>query len=258
MVERIGDGAFMNILKISVCVAVGAIAATLSLSGSTSARAGEPATRPAASSSSASAAAAAVVSDFGLGGGGGGMGYYGGMQRGPHDWEDMMSFMSSNAPNRARVLNDLSTSSEPGLKHRLLMKWRAYNVMTERFPKMATLYVMRVRIEDDIFGLTMQAKQYPSSRAQIYTEIHDKVAALVDLGIQERKLRIEHMQDQIAMEKMKLTHDQDRRDDLVEERMTRLLDKIKNTSSSDGGHADASSAEDSPVMADVGLMIENQ
>ena len=118
---------------------------------------------------------------------------------------------------------------------------------------MANLYVFQARaIEDDIFGLTMQIKQYPQSRKQIYSDIHDKVGELVDLGIQERKPPIEHMQEMVASEEIELAHDTERRGDMIEERVGRLMDRINTSDSSP--RSEATPIDDSPMFADAGMV----
>jgi hypothetical protein len=241
------------VTTIGAMAAAAGFAVLLSAGGASPARADQSTTAPSASSpapasvSTSSPAESSAPPSFGFGGGGFGYGF----ARSPHDWEDMMSFMMLNAPNRARALTDLSLPPDNGLRRKLLGKWRIYNDLKRRFPEMATLYVKRTQMEDTLYQLAADARRFPNNRSAIYSEIHDKVGELVDLGIQERKLRIDRMQRMIGEEKLKLAHDQDRRDDVINERMNRLLVRMKNTSAE---HSELPQADTSTTLADADLM----
>ena len=126
-------------MKISMCVAVGALAAALAVGGSSRAHADEPSTRPAQARlrtrprrQARAAGLAMVILGLILGAtlaitGRGTTDF-----RALRDWEDMMNFINANAPNRARVLNDISQQPERGLRRRLIQKWHAYNYMQDR------------------------------------------------------------------------------------------------------------------------------
>jgi hypothetical protein len=143
------------------------------------------------------------------------------------EWDDMIDFMNQYSPNRARILNrDDLWENNIRARNAILKKWRDYKFVSEHFPEVAKLRVQRFQIEDQIFGLELQARRDPTILNTLRPQIHEKAAQLVSLSIQERQLRIAKMEKLIASEKQKLSEDQSQQDALIDQRTDRIMDRL--------------------------------
>ena len=144
------------------------------------------------------------------------------------EWDDMMQFLSENSPNRFRVINDRDVwSNNFPARMAILKKWRDYRFVAEHFPEVAVLRKQRFQVEDQIFGLELQAKHNPASINDLRPQIHDKAAELVKLSIQERQLRIDKLEKTLATERQKLTDEQSQQETLVDQRTDKIMNRLE-------------------------------
>ncbi len=143
------------------------------------------------------------------------------------DWDDMIKFLQTNAPHRARVIDETDAWDNPTARNALLKRWRDYRFVEEHFPEVADLRVKRFQIEDQIFGLELQVKRDPSILESIRPEIRLKAAVLVDLSIQERQRRIAKLQNLLQQEQQRLADEQTQQNAQVDQRTQRIMDRIE-------------------------------
>jgi hypothetical protein len=156
----------------------------------------------------------------------GGAGYMRAFSSG-QDWDDMVRFMQKNAPIRARVIDESDAWDNLTARNALLKRWRDYRFVEEHFPEVADLRVKRFQIEDQIYGLELQARRDPSVLESIRPQIRLKAAELVNLSIEERQLRIAKLQSLLAQEQKRLTDEQTQQDQEVNQRTQHIMERIE-------------------------------
>jgi hypothetical protein len=154
------------------------------------------------------------------------------------EWDEMMDFLRTNSPNRAKVLEDTDAYNSPR-RFAVLKRWRDYKFVTEHFPEIADLRVQRFQIEDALLGLQLQARRDPQHVQDLQPQVMAKVAQLVQLSIEERQRRIQKMEDLLGQERQKMAEDQANesqriadRTDAIMRRMTRTADRQLGTAGS--------------------------
>jgi hypothetical protein len=89
--------------------------------------------------------------------------------------------------------------------------------------------VQRVRVEDDIYGLVMQMpKDAPDAQQADKDALREQVGKLVELGITERRIRLQRLQETVDREQKKLAADTANPSALVEERLKTILKEENN------------------------------
>jgi hypothetical protein len=166
------------------------------------------------------------------------------------EWNDMMGFMQTVSPARANVLARTNLPVESPIRQGLIRRWRAYKFVRDHFPEMAQLQERRFTLEDDLFVLGMKEKDRetnPTSRTSdsaddLREKIHAKVTELLDLGIQEDRLRIEKLNRMLANANNTLAQDQAREPQAVELRTENLMGRFSHSTTRPSGaspHGDA-------------------
>jgi len=148
----------------------------------------------------------------------------------PDEWNEMMSFMEIYSPARWSVLQMTDLPEESTIRQGLIRKWRAYRFVKEHFPEMARLQERRFTLEDDLFKLAMDEKDWEKEGStpagdgeDIRERIHAKVAELVELGIQEDQLRIDRLNRMLGELHAKLAQDKASAQHRIDDRTERLM-----------------------------------
>jgi hypothetical protein len=145
------------------------------------------------------------------------------------DKTDAMIFMKEHSPNRFTAIDSLPEGERKTnvkeLAARNYLNWM--KVMRED-PELYAVILKRVAVEDDIFDLVTQLhKDSPEKVDATRAKLKDKVAALVDVGIEERRLRLKRLQKTVDEQQQKLADDSSHRDTLVSERLKTILSDEK-------------------------------
>jgi len=150
----------------------------------------------------------------------------GGMLRG--EWDEMMSFLAANSPNRARVLSQIDVwNNYPVIaRGEVLRKWRNYKFVSEHFPEAAPLRIQKFRVEDDLFGLELQVRADPSQLQDVRPQVRTKEAELVQLADQEHQLRIQKLEKLLAQERQKLADEQSQQEKLIDQRTDKMMQRL--------------------------------
>jgi hypothetical protein len=168
----------------------------------------------------------------------------------PEEMESAMNFMKEYSPKRWDAMQKLSKERQDLLKDAVYRRFRMLEVLRvtddQKFP-IYELQLKRVATEDEIFGLTRDLRTcVTGDESKIKAKLHDKIAELVDLGIQERKIRIARWQKQLSEEQEKLAHDVSSRDDVIRKRM-RVAEREDGTLGSDAADDANSQPANSPT-----------
>jgi ribosome assembly protein YihI (activator of Der GTPase) len=88
--------------------------------------------------------------------------------------------------------------------------------------------VKRVRLEDDLFALTMDAQSSGEAEsASIREKIRDKIAEIVNLDFSERQTRIEKLEKMLDDEKTRLAADQSSVDKIIDRRTDQIMNRLE-------------------------------
>lgn len=133
---------------------------------------------------------------------------------------DAVDFMKVHAPNRLKASANIRT---PEYKERferfIVNQKRNLDKLKTDSPKIYELRVQEMTINDDIFEICRQMRDASRNRrptAKLESDLHAKVEELFDIGIQERKVRIDRLEEMLAQQKKALESDQNNRDRMIE------------------------------------------
>jgi len=156
-----------------------------------------------------------------------------------YDKSQAMLYLKAHSPNRYKFIQDLPDgdrkSNVTEVAARRYVRWMQ---MMKEDQDLFQVVFKRIEVEDQIFGLVSQLRKDPSENQHaVETKLHDQVASLVDLGIQERQLRLDRLAKTVEDQKNKLAEDRANQANLVEERLNNILAEGKNLfpDSGDGG-----------------------
>jgi hypothetical protein len=140
------------------------------------------------------------------------------------EWADIQQFMKENSPRRWNAyINDLSDEQQGNLKRTIIRRYFALQLLKSSQPKMYQARLERMRVEDDVFGLRRDLKEAaPTEKGKIEAKLKSKLGKLVDLSVQEHRMRIERFQELIAHEQEQLSHEQNDRQHIIEEQLRKI------------------------------------
>ena len=147
----------------------------------------------------------------------------------PADIEEAMKFMKDHSHNRLAAIESMPDSDRKTrfkeISTRNFLSWDSIRLAD---PELYQVVVKRVELEDNVFGLTVQwhkdtAEEKPDTQAKL----RDEVGKLVDVGIQERQMRLDRLAKTVEDQQKILTTDKGNRDNLVEDRLKSVLGDSK-------------------------------
>jgi len=151
-----------------------------------------------------------------------GPGRFGGFWRRPptqEEWDAAIEFMKQNSPRRWEAMQKLSKERQEPLKDAIFRRYRLLEMLRMNDSEVYDLHLKRVALEDEIFGLTRDLRNATTEESKVRDKLKDKIASLVDLGMDERKLRIARWQRQLASEQEQLSREQSARNDTIRKRL---------------------------------------
>jgi hypothetical protein len=140
-------------------------------------------------------------------------------QASPQEWDELTQFLDVNSPNRAKMVKNLNLPEGGQLRQMMLRQFRAYKLVREQFPEVADLRLQQFKLEDDVFGLTQQARTMNARTAyeRIYPLIEEKERQIADKQMQQEQLRIDRLQKTLDQEVQRLARARSQMDQLVAE-----------------------------------------
>ncbi len=137
------------------------------------------------------------------------------------DIADAMIYMKDKSPNRYAALNSLPD----GERKKNLQELAARNYLNwmrqlSEDPELYSVILKRIGAEDEVFGLVSELKSDPPEKKDATNaRLREEVGKLVELGLQERQLRLDRLEQTVKEQKQQLAEDSSRREALVEERL---------------------------------------
>jgi CheY-like chemotaxis protein len=133
----------------------------------------------------------------------------------PDELTAAVDFMKQHAPHRLSFSDSLRRpAARENFERSIVVQKRNF----DRLQPDAPLYDVKLRefeINDDIFELCRQMKQFPRRAATFEPPLKTKVAELFDVGMKERQLRIDRLEKALADQRKAMETAEMNRDDLI-------------------------------------------
>lgn len=145
------------------------------------------------------------------------------------EWPEVVAMMAEISPNGFKVFEQLDPKSDRYRRFRDITYFHYRMLLWSRSedPALYQVRVDRLKLEDQIFGMVKNIKPDEAPPPEMLAQLQTKVGELVDLNARERQVRIERMEKMVANEKQKLQTDVDRRNEIIDGKIKKVL--------SDGG-----------------------
>lgn len=170
------------------------------------------------------------------------------------EWTATQQFMSEHAPNMARRIEqakNLTTMVQERLKSRTFSEYRSIRDLEKDNPELYQIRLKALTTRDNLFALVDELRDSSDDKAtDLRQTARDLVKQLVDLGFDEREMRIKDLDKRVAGERSALDKDRARSDEMIDKRMK---DELRR-----GGRGpdDESSSPDGPPRRDPQRMHE--
>lgn len=143
------------------------------------------------------------------------------------EWEKVSAFMQEQSPHRWRLYQRLAEESSAQRSVRRMI-WSRYQNLQDLKQEDPAFYEMRLRqlqLEDEIFDLVdlLKNAESPEQKDKVRGQMREKLGQAVDIGIKERRHRINKLEKALQTEKNRLAADEKDHEKLIENRLNRLL-----------------------------------
>jgi hypothetical protein len=139
---------------------------------------------------------------------------------------DAMQFMSQHSKNRYDAIQSLPDGEKKTeIKNFTARAYMTWMRMANEDSKLYPVVVKRVELEDEIFGkVTLLKKETDADKQKVLNdELKVDVGKLLDIGLQERKLRLDQLAEIVKKEQKQLDEDSANRAALVDERLKAII-----------------------------------
>ncbi len=136
------------------------------------------------------------------------------------EWERCEAFSKEFGPQRWAILQTLDEERQLYIRGMVFWRYRNLERLKNSDPDMYQVHLKRFGIEDDIFGIRFpirQEQRYPTQEEM--SRLKEKATALVDVGLEERELRIQRLRDMLKREEDYLTSEKNGREAAIAERL---------------------------------------
>ena len=165
------------------------------------------------------------------GGFGGGFRWSGGrLNQPPNDADraEAMAFMAQNAPRYAQWIIDLPDNDyRTSVENTVATAYASYQQLRPKNQQLYDVILRRIRVEDRIFGLRAEVRKATddATRAKLESDVREQVAAVLELSLQERHLRLERLEQTVQSEKDTLAKDETKksRSRMIDDRVARIM-----------------------------------
>ena len=142
------------------------------------------------------------------------------------EWRGIVEFMSEYMPFRMDEVERMPDGpTKERVKRLLANRFRGLRLLQNRDPESYEARLGQLRLEDQVYKLVSGLPGSDLERRQkIRDELRVQVEKLVDVDLQERKRRVERLEEELARQKKLLEQDSAERDSLVDRRVGRFLD----------------------------------
>jgi hypothetical protein len=137
------------------------------------------------------------------------------------EWDKAMAFMKENSPKRWAMLPDLPEFYRQGIQDRMYGRYRQLERWKNADKEMYEIDMRRVALEDELWTARMKVRMSGEPlKPEEVSKIREKVAAFVDLAMEERELRIQRLRDVLKREEAFFANEKAQREQLVSENTT--------------------------------------
>jgi hypothetical protein len=142
------------------------------------------------------------------------------------EWPKFLEFLRINSPNRYQMVSTNTTMPHPALARR----WEQIEAIKDKQPKLYQYRVQQIQKEDDVIGLLFQYRQAirdndPIAQGQAYEKIRQDAKSLVDLGLEERELRLDLITGLLSQARADLEKDKTKSDASVTDKTSQIINK---------------------------------
>jgi hypothetical protein len=145
------------------------------------------------------------------------------------DWEAAEAFMQEHSPNRWKLFEQLPEGSprRGPVMRMIIARYRNLQSTREEDAALYELRLQQLTLEDGIWFTVREMRNQVSDeqRATLETNLRDKVAAAVDVWLKERERRLQRLEETLKLERERLATDLNRREEMVENRLQREMEK---------------------------------
>ena len=144
----------------------------------------------------------------------------------PGEWDEVVAFMTRYSPWRIAEVEKMTDGDwKDRIKRGLANRYRSLRALENRDPDGYEQRLAQLAVEDQVFKLVSQWGGADEPRREaIREELRTQVARLVDLDLQERRRRVERLEEELKKQKDGLEKDATGRDALIERRAKAFLD----------------------------------
>ena len=147
-----------------------------------------------------------------------GMGPGPGGVRDREDWSEVEAFMKQYSPRRWEMYQKLPPERQQQIQITVYRRYRLMQWFKSSDSEVYELQKTRWILGDEIFALSQELKSR-SANEQTRQKLREKIGQFVDLGVQERKMRISRWEKMIANERELIAHETRDRDQIIKNRM---------------------------------------
>lgn len=141
------------------------------------------------------------------------------------DWERFQAFMKEHSPRRwAVVENHPDPSRQQMTRFSMFNRFRTLERLRNADHDMYQVNLRRFAVEDEIFALGLPAFG-PAGRTlteEEMSKLREKVSELVDIGLEERELRVQRLHEMLKREQELYAAEKAQREEIIADRVMRI------------------------------------
>ena len=137
------------------------------------------------------------------------------------EWDRSEAFLKEHAPKRWAILQNLDEEGQQRVRGFVFWRFRTLERMKNNDPDMYQLHLKRFGIEDEIFGIRFPIRQEGRfATEEEMSKMRERVAALVDVSLEEREIRVQRLREMLKREEDYLAAERGSRDAAIQERVS--------------------------------------
>jgi hypothetical protein len=136
------------------------------------------------------------------------------------DWRDMDEFSRRYSPRRWQAVRSLDAAQQERIAGMMALRRGWLRRLQQGDPELYELRVQRISAEDLVFGLRQELDKVEGEQAaKVRDMLRSAVRELVQVALKERQIRLERFAERLKQERQRLSEDQGRVDQLIEQRL---------------------------------------
>jgi hypothetical protein len=143
------------------------------------------------------------------------------------EWKEIEAFMKTHSPERLARLEEVGDEQrQQGVRNMFAARYRALEELKQQDPEMYRIRVARMPIEDKVFDLGWKLTHArPNEKPdENKAKLRSQLRLLVQSRLEERALRLRHLEKRLADERQKLKDDEQRLEDLVNSNLSDIAE----------------------------------